>query len=104
MSWQTQEQSDLLHVVGRLQSVLNYQLALALQITLGVLMRPTEQLCDLLLLCVCDRAMQSVRMGSEIVHGVLVVQVGQAIQNMLPSTAWTTASETQLGRGRWRCC
>jgi hypothetical protein len=99
MSWQTQEQSDLLRVVGRLQSVLNYQLAIALQITLGVLMRPTEQLCALLLLCVCEQAMQSVRMGSEIVHCVLVVQVGQAIQNMLPSTAWTTASETQTERG-----
>jgi hypothetical protein len=27
------------------------------------------------------------------------VQVGQAIQNMLSSTAWTTASETQLAIG-----
>ena len=63
--------------MGRLQSVLNYQLALTLQITLGVLMRPTEQLCALLLLCVCERTLQSVRMGSEIVCCVLVVQVGQ---------------------------
>ena len=97
--WQAQVQSDLLRVVSRLQSVLNYQLALALQTTLGVLMPPTEQLCALLLLCVCERALQSVRMGSEIVRGVLVVQVGQAIQNMLPSTAWTTASATQLASG-----
>ncbi len=96
-------------VVGRLQSVLNYQLELALQTTLGVLMPPTEQLCAMLLLCVCERALLSVRMGSEIARSVLVVQVGQsiqnivqvgqAIQNMLPSTAWTTASATQLASG-----
>ena len=71
--WQAQEQSDLLRVVGRLQSVLNYQLELALQTTLGVLMPPTEQLCALLLLCVCERALLSVRMGSEIDRSVLVV-------------------------------
>ena len=97
--WQAQAQIDLLRVVGRLQSVLNYQLALALQTTLGVLMPPTEQLCALLLLCVCERALLSVRMQSEIVRCVLVVQVGQAMQNMLPSTAWTTASATQLASG-----
>ena len=92
--WQAQAQSDLLRVVGRLQSVLNYQLALALQKTLGDFLQPTEQLSALLLIAVCERALDSVCMGSEIVRGVLVVQVGQAIQNLLPSTAWTTASET----------
>jgi hypothetical protein len=97
--WQAQAQSDLLRVVGRLQSVLNYQLALALQKTLGDFLQPTEQLSALLLIAVCERALDSVCMGSEIVRGVLVVQVGQAIQNLLPSTAWTTASETQLASG-----
>ena len=91
LEWPAQARSDVVRVVVRLESVLRFQLASALQTALDAFMSPGEQLGALVLLCVCLQwASRLLKYEGEIARGVLVVQVGQTMQGVLVYRDWSS--------------
>lgn len=102
-SWTQQAQADAASVLMRAQTVLNFQIATALQTSLNKFMTAAEQLVALLLLCIgLERAVRVITDSDERLHlprSVLVVQVGQSLQELLVFKDWSSSIPEGVAQG-----
>ena len=102
-SWGAQAIADAAAVLSRARSVLSFQIATALQTSLYRFMSASEQLGALLLVCVGLEGIARVSKMQDIrfvlPRSVLVVQVGQALQELLVFKEWASSSAEGVAQG-----
>lgn len=79
LAWPARVLADVVRVTGRLENVLNFQLAVALQAALDAVLAPALQLALVAVLCVAVSLARRWHLDAAVVHAVLVVQIGQAL-------------------------
>lgn len=102
-SWAAQAKADAVRLLYRAESVLSFQIASAVQAALYKFMSPSEQLGTLMLVCVglegAARAWNVSDVRVDMVRSVLVVQVGQALQELLVFKSWASSSIEGVAQG-----
>jgi len=103
ISWTAQVNTDAVRVLIRAESVLSFQIATALQNSLYSVLTAGEQLATLLILCVglegFARAVKAKDIRMEILRRVLIVQLGQAVQEVLVFKNWASSSTEGVAQG-----
>jgi len=103
LRWAAQVKTDAVRVLIRAESVLSFQIATALQTSLYSVLTASEQLATLLILCVglegFARAVKTKDIGFEISRKVLIVQLGQAAQELLVFKNWASSSTEGVAQG-----
>lgn len=83
-TWTAQMMADVVRLVARLESVMNFQIATALQTTVQFSLSAPLQLCSVVQLCLLVHAAQRAwRTDARIARDVLAIQVGQTILRVL---------------------
>jgi hypothetical protein len=90
--------ADVLQMLQRLQSIVNFQLASALQLSLDLFLSPFEQVGVILLLCLCLHvATLGWNTNVTVPRSILIVQMGQSVLRILSfAQGWTTGGMSRV--------